>query len=609
MHMGGGGIFAQQRGLRQLQGGAPNVRRTLRRLRPLLRPHLGAVALGIALVALGVVLGLVPPLLIRAAIDQAIPHRDLGTLSWLALGMLLFPAASSLLGVGQNYLSAIVSQRVIFDLRQRLYRHGLGLGLDFFTWTRPGEIHARFVSDLGAVQSAIGQSLIGTFTNLLTVALTLATMLALDWRLALVAAISLPAFALPVLHFGRRRYEATQETQTAIADLTNLLEETLSLSGITVIKSFGREESEARRFGTVNARVRDTQIRQSLIGQWLMLAVQVLSAVGPAALYGYGGYLVVQGQIGLGTVVAFATYLTRLYAPASSLASVNTTVIGALALFDRVFRFLDVEQSVPEPDTPQSLPTPAAGLSLRFCGVRFAYARGGEVLHGISFLASPGKVTALVGPSGAGKSTILSLAARFHDPLVGEVLLGGVRLGEVAREELRRRVAVVTQEVFLFHASLAENIAYGNPDVPGSAIRRAAEAAQLGDLLAALPEGLETIVGERGYRLSGGEKQRVAIARAILRDPELLLLDEATSSLDSQAEALIQRALHDLFARRTVVAIAHRLSTVLQAQQILVVAEGRIAERGSHEELLRQGGLYRLLYETQFAAAQPERGD
>ncbi len=604
--MGGGfgGMWTQQRSLRYLEDGQPDARRTLRRLRPVLRPHLRPIGIGVLLVCVGVVLGLVPPLLIRAAIDQAIPLHRLNELLWLAFGMLLFPAASAVVGVGQNYLSTVVAQRIIHDLRQSLYRHGQRLGLDFFTWTRPGEIHARFISDLGAVQQALAQSLIGTFVNVLTVLLTLGTMLILNWRLALIAAISLPAFAIPVLHFGKRRYEATQETQTALADLTSLLEETLSLSGVTVVKSYGREDAEAERFGKASERVRDTSIRQSLVGQWVMLVVQVLSAVGPAALYGYGGYLVVQGQVALGTIVAFATYLARLYGPASSLASVNTTVLGALALFDRVFHFLDVPVSVPDPRSPLPLPPRGSGLGVAFRGVHFTYPQGAEILHGITCEAPAGQLTALVGPSGAGKTTILSLASRFYDPEEGEVEISGVPLRRVANAELRQRSAVVTQEVFLFHATLRENIAYGQADAQTEAVERAARQAQLGDLLDSLPEGLETVVGERGYRLSGGEKQRVAIARAILHDPELLLLDEATSSLDSQAEALIQQALSELFSARTVIAIAHRLSTILQADQILVVDEGRIVASGTHQELVVQDGLYRKLYETQFAAAK-----
>lgn len=600
----GSGIWGHQRSLGYLRDGPPNTRATLRRIGPVLRPHLGTIAAGVALVTVGVVLGLVPPLLIRAVIDQAIPQHRLTLLLWLAAGLLLFPAASAVIGLGQNYLSAVVAQRVIYDLRQDLYRHGQRLGLDFFTWTRPGEIHARFISDLGAVQQALSQSLIGTLVNVLTVLLTLGTMLALDWRLALVAAISLPAFALPVLHFGRRRYDATQETQTALADLTSMLEETLSLSGVTVVKSFGREEAESARFAGANARVRDAQVRQSLVGQWLMLAVQVLSAVGPAALYGYGGYLVLRGQVELGTIVAFATYLARLYGPASSLASVNTTVLGALALFDRVFRFLDVPVSVPEPDDPVPLHPRGGGLSVRFRDVAFSYPQATETLHGISFEAAAGRLTAIVGPSGAGKSTVLSLASRFYDPQEGSVEIGGVALVQIANQDLRARCAVVTQEVFLFHATLRENIAYGSPDADQAAVERAARQAQLWDLVSSLPEGLETVVGERGYRLSGGEKQRVAIARAILRDPELLLLDEATSSLDSEAEALIQRALSELFSSRTVIAIAHRLSTILQADQIIVMDEGRIVARGTHQELVAKDGLYHRLYETQFAAAR-----
>jgi ATP-binding cassette subfamily B protein len=339
-----------------------------------------------------------------------------------------------------------------------------------------------------------------------------------------------------------------------------------------------------------------------MVGQWLSMVVRILSALGPALLYGYGGYLVITHRAELGTIVAFATYLVQLYSPASSLAGSNTTLIGGLALFDRIFRFLDLPADVPEPPTPRPLPgvmgvTP---LPLEFDRVHFGYQPTEEVLHGVSFVAQPGQLTAVVGPSGAGKSTILSLGARFYDPEAGAVRLGGVPLAELTEADLRSAMAVVTQELYLFHTTLADNIRYGRPTANDQAVRQAADAAQLGELIAALPEGLDTVVGERGYRLSGGEKQRVAIARAILKNPSVLLLDEATSSLDSHAERLIQEALDRLFQGRTVVAIAHRLSTVLAAHQILVVEAGRIRERGPHGQLLRQGGLYAALYHEQF---------
>jgi len=428
-------------------------------------------------------------------------------------------------------------------------------------------------------------------------------MVIINCQLALVPAVALSTFAFPILYFGQRRYKAMERAQAALGELSVVLEETLSLSGAIVVKSFGTEEREARRFDDVNARVKREQVSQLLVGQWLSVVVQSLAAIGPALLYTYGAILVIAHQVALGTIVAFATYLTQLYAPASSLVGANATLLGGLALFDRVFQFLEIPVSMPEPATSHPLPpTPKEGIS--FDRVSFCYpakTSHKEVLHEVSFVAPLGQLTALVGPSGAGKSTILSLAARFYDPTSGVVLLDGIAMPDIARHDLRRRLAVVTQDLFLFHESLYENICYGVPEASRAEVEAVVEAAQLHDLIDRLPKGLDTIVGERGYRLSGGERQRVAIARALLCQAPYLLLDEATSSLDSQVERRIQAALEKLVEGRTVIAIAHRLSTIQRADQILVVQQGCIVERGTHEALLRQSGLYQRLYLAQFA--------
>lgn len=599
----GGGFWSQQRNMSLLREGAPDVRQTLARVWTSLRPYRGKLTLGTLVMLLGVGIGLIPPLLIRALIDVAIPRHDIRLALVLGSGIFLLPVSGAVLGMGQNYLSIVVAQGLIADLREQLYNHTQQLGLEFFTWTRSGEIHTRFLNDAGGLQNVLTQSFLGTFANIITLIGTLAVMVTINWQLALLAAFALPAFAFPVLYFGRRRYTAMERAQVALGALSVALEETLSLSGAIVVKSFGTEQREARRFNAVNNSVRTAQVEQLLEGQWLSVIVQSLTALGPALLYAYGAYLVINHQVALGTIVAFATYLAQLYAPASSLAGANATLLGSLALFDRVFQFLDLRVSVPEPATPRTLPAiPQQGIAFEHVGFHYpGTTREKEVLQDISFDAPLGQLTALVGPSGAGKSTILSLAARFYDPTAGSVLLDGVPLTQIARDDLRRRVAVVTQEVFLFHASLRENICYGKPEATAEEIAAVVQAAQLQDVIERLPDGLETIVGERGYRLSGGEKQRVAIARALLLRAPFLMLDEATSSLDSQAEQRIQLALETLVAGRTVIAIAHRLSTIQRADQILVVQDGRIVERGTHEELLRHSGLYQQLYIAQFA--------
>ncbi len=599
----GGGFWQRQRSLGYLQQGTPNVRRTLTRVWSTLQPYRKELTLGTLVMLLGVGIGLIPPLLIRELIDVAYPHHDLPLAILLGSGIFLLPLSGAVLSMGQNYLSILLAQGLIADLRRDLYQHTQQLGLEFFTWTRAGEIHTRFLNDAGGLQNVLTQSFLGTFGNLITLIGTLAVMATINWQLALLAAIALPAFAFPVLHFGRRRYTAMERAQAAMGDLSVVLEETLSLSGAIVIKSFGTEKQEASVFDATNDHVRRAQVEQLLEGQWLSVIVQALAALGPALLYTYGAYLFINHQVEIGTIVAFATYLAQLYAPASSLAGANATLLGGLALFDRVFQYLDLPVSVPEPAAPQPLPArPGHGIAFEHVSFRYpGAAREKEVLHDITLSAELGQLTALVGPSGAGKSTILSLSARFYDPTEGSVLLDGVPLKHIAGADLRHRVAVVTQETFLFHASLHENICYGKPAATAQDVETVVRAAQLEDVIARLPNGIETIVGERGYRLSGGEKQRVAIARALLLQAPFLLLDEATSSLDSQAERRIQAALEILVKGRTVIAIAHRLSTIQRADQILVISDGQIVERGTHMELLRESGLYQRLYTAQFA--------
>ncbi len=598
------GIWRQQRNLGEWKTSEPfNVRRTARRIwKEVLRPYQWILAGVLFFVAISAGLGLIPPLLLRTLIDQAIPQGRLILVWQLAAAMLIVPIVIGGLSALENYLNVIVSQRIMFDLRNRLYHHGQLLGLEFFTETRSGEIHSRFLNDVGALQQVLSGTLVSIFSNILTLTFTMVTMFFLNWHLAIISVLALPSFAFPVLHFGRRRYEAVTESQKALSTLTMLLEETLSLSGQIMMKGFGTQKQERKRFQEGNEGVRRALVRQSLIGQWMSVAVQVLSSIGPALLYGYGGYLAVSGQVKIGTVVAFTAYLARLYAPASSLAGVNTTLMGGLALFDRIFRFIDLPVSVsfPHPglSLPRELPRDIPAVELN--RVTFGYGQDHPVLHDLSFEVKTGTLVALVGPSGAGKSTVHALLTRFYDPDQGSVKIAGIDIREVDDQQLRRTVGMVTQEIFLFHTSLRENITYGSGEVSQIKVQRAIEAAQLQDLVGRLPEGLDTVVGERGYRLSGGEKQRVAIARAIIRNPAILLLDEATSSLDSHAEHRIQDALSYLFQGRTVVAIAHRLSTVVAADKIFVLSEGRLVEQGGHHELLLANGLYASLYREQF---------
>lgn len=607
--MGGGrgmglgmGLGAQQRSLEYLSEGKPNVKKTLGLVWQSLKPYYRQLLLGTFVMILGIGLGFIPPLLIKMVIDKGIPSGNIKLIILLGVGLVAFPAGSALLGMGQNYLNVIISQGLIADLRERLYLHVQALGLDFFIKTRAGAIITRFLNDAGGLQMVINQSFLGTFANAITVIGTFIIMLSINWQMALISAVALPTFAIPILYFGKQRYESSERAQAALGELSSVLEETLSLSGAIVVKSFGTEDSEATRFNKINSLVKKEQINQSLIGQWLAVVVQTLAALGPALLYSFGAYLVISHKMDLGTIVAFAAYIAQLYAPATSLAGANSTLLGGLALFDRVFNYLDIPISVAEPKSPIKLSNnPKDGIT--FKNVKFKYpgkADAPEVLHNINFTAKLGELTALVGPSGSGKSTILSLVARFYDPTSGKVSLDGVSLRDISSRDLRSHLSIVTQELFLFHTTLKENICYGAENVTEKELQDIIQTSQLTDVIENLPEGLNTIVGERGYRLSGGEKQRVAIARALLCKAPFLLLDEATSSLDSQVERKIQQALEELVEGRTVIAIAHRLSTIQRADKILVLDKGSIVESGTHAELLKKSGLYQKLYKAQF---------
>jgi ATP-binding cassette, subfamily B, bacterial len=598
----GMGLGNQQRALEYLSEGKPNIRKTLRLVWQSLRPYRFQFVLGTFVMFFGIGLSLIPPLLVKEIIDIAIPQHDFSLTLLLGAGLLLFPAGSALLGWAQNYLSVIITQGLIADLRLRLYLHVQSLGLEFFIKTRAGSIITRFLNDAGGLQNVINQSFLGTIANLIAVIGAFIIMITINWQLALISAIALPTFAFPILYFGKQRYEASERAQAALGELAVILEETLSLSGAIVVKSFGTEDREANRFKTINDLVKKEQTAQTLVGQWLGVIVQTLAALGPALLYTYGAYLVISHQAALGTIIAFATYLAQLYGPATSLVGANATLVGGLALFDRVFSYLEIPVTVAQSKNPKPLPgAPTEGISFHHVNFRYpGKSDAADVLHNITFTASRGELTALVGPSGAGKSTILSLAARFYDPTSGNITIDGIPLTDISKHDLRHQLSVVTQELFLFHTTLKENIRYAAPHATDEEMQSIIKIAQLEDLISNLPEGLDTIVGERGYRLSGGEKQRVAIARALLCKAPFLLLDEATSSLDSQVERKIQQALEKLVQGRTVIAIAHRLSTIQQADKILVVEKGRIVEQGTHVQLLQKSGLYQKLYESQF---------
>jgi ATP-binding cassette, subfamily B, bacterial len=576
------------------------ARQDLRRILGYFRPYWPTWVLILVCIAAAGLLGLLPPLLIKTIIDRAIPERDGLLLNLLALGMVLVPSIAGLVGVGQNYLNTRVGQAVMFDLRNDLYRNLQRQSLRFFTTARTGELMSRLTNDVADVQETITGTVVSIVTNGFVVVSTTLLIFSMNWRLALLSLAVLPLFILPTRRVGRIRQRLRRETAEKRGALGAFMAETLSVSGALLVKAFSRESGEADRFRQRSRELMELDIRRNMVGRWFFMFLGLFGAVGPALIYWYGSWQVFANELTIGTIVAFTAYLNRLYGPVSQLANVHVDIMSALALFERLFAYLDLEPDVQDP--PDAIARRLSGVRghLRFDQVDFEYVAGRAALSQVSFEAAPGQLVALVGPSGAGKTTITYLVPRLYDPTSGTVQLDGHDLRTLRLAFLRSQIGMVTQETYLFHATVRENLLYGRPEASQQELDAACQAAYLAEVIEALPEGYETMVGERGYRLSGGEKQRLAIARVLLKNPRVLLLDEATSSLDSRSEAYIQAALAPLLSGRTSLVIAHRLSTILAADQILVLDRGGLVERGTHADLLAHGGLYARLYEEQF---------
>lgn len=547
-------------------------------------------------------LGSVPPLLIREIIDTALPDGNRSLLNLLAVSMVVVPLGSGLVNVLQNYLNASVSQRIMFDIRNQLYNHLQGLSLRFFTSSRTGEIMSRVTDDVAAIQNTVTGSLISIASNFFTVAITLVVIFTLNWQLALIGISLLPLFIIPTRIVGNLRRSLQRRTQWARAELNTHMQETLNVSGFLLMKVFNRERYEADRFQGRSREVMDLQVHQALVGRWFFMLMGLFSFIGPALIYWWGGQQVINGTLTIGTIVAFVAYLARLYGPVSSLATVYVDVQAALALFERIFEYLDVESEVTDP--PDGARLPRLNGRIQFDNVSFEYVSGRPALKDLSFTIESGQLAALVGPTGAGKTTVTYLLPRLYDPTTGSIRLEGHDLRAVTLDSLRSQMGVVTQETFLFNTTIRENLMYGRSDATEDELAEACKAAQLQEFVDDLPDGYETVVGERGYRLSGGEKQRLAIARVILKDPAVLILDEATAHLDSLSERLIRTALEPLLKRCTSVVVAHRLSTILRADTILVMDKGRLVEQGTHAQLVAGSGLYTRIYEEQFRSQE-----
>jgi ATP-binding cassette subfamily B protein len=580
----------------------PAVRKAnLRRILRLFPPYKWPLLAVNGLILLSAALGVVPAFLLQAVLDTAIKVNTitseatvrLGLLAALVAGMVAIPIVTGALGVWQTLLSNRVGQAVMHDLRTAVYRHLQRLSLAFFTRTRTGEVQSRIANDIGGIDNVVTSTATSVISNVTTVLATVGAMLLLDWRLAAFALALLPLFVWLTKRVGDQRKKVVAERQATLADVSSIVQESLSVSGILLGKTMGRSDDLATRFSTESGRLADLEVRARMTGRWMMAAIQTTFAVMPALVYLFAGWTISRGSdtITIGTLVAFTTLQTRLFFPLGSLLGVQVELQSSLALFDRIFEYLD--QPVDIVEGRRELERPRGDVA--FDGVWFRYADDAWTLQDVSFAVPAGTKTALVGETGSGKTTCGYLVARLYDATQGTVSIDGTDVRELTFDALADAVGVVSQETYLFHSTVRENLRFAKPDATDEEVEEAARAAQVHELIASLQDGYDTVVGERGYRFSGGEKQRIAIARTILRNPPILVLDEATSALDTQTERLVQEALERLAEGRTTIAIAHRLSTVRDADQIVVLDRGQVVEIGTHDELLARGGRYSSL--------------
>jgi ATP-binding cassette subfamily B protein len=566
---------------------------SLRRIAQLFTPYRWPLAIVTAIIVMSSVLGLASPFLLRAVIDRALPEQNLPLLAWLVVGMVAVAAVTSALGVIQTWISTRVGQQVMHTLRTGVFAHLQRQSLAFFTRTRTGEVQSRITNDIGGMQSVVTSTATSIASNLTTVVATVVAMAALSWQLSLVTLVVMPPAIVLTRRVARMRREITAQRQRELADLNVTIDEGLSISGVQLAKTMGTAPDLIERFTASSLRLTDLELRSELAGRWRMASMSILFAAIPAVIYLSAGLPGTAGTLSIGTLVAFTTLQSGLFRPLMGLLNVGVSLTSSLALFARIFEYLDLPVEVADPVTPIEVVPAAVQGHVRFDGVTFSYPGSDTAaVAGVDLDVPAGSTLALVGETGSGKSTLAALAARLYDPSGGQITIDGVDLRDMRLADLASIVGVVSQETYLLHTTVRENLRYAKPDATDVEIEAAARAAQVHELITRLPDGYDTIVGSRGYRFSGGEKQRIAIARTLLRDPRVLVLDEATSALDNETERAVQQAFDALSVGRTTITIAHRLSTVRDADRIAVLDQGRIVESGTHDDLLIREGRY-----------------